>query len=719
MQYVNPYLLLGIEPGTLFDNPASIRSAKKRVLAEIAFENYITVNGVEVSRSDALRVIEELDDEDIRGIHARVFAYKEFSKFLSNGEGHCFNLNGRAERFGETYDEGFVSLLSPFYAYQFNKALTGAIKSGRSEKVATMVADPFPLPPQWRDKAYQGARQYLGHVHEHLVELNQGLKDSNKVSSLFPEGVEKTRVWQRFHNPFWVQATVEPVDLFLDFLLSRESIEVLNNLPEEFQLLRDEITNALHSIAVDLNNNHDEHRLALQIAERTILIDSGSTTYDRVTKNRDIIRTIVNRENLEILRSQFEDLSNEIKQHKLKGSAEAVRILYKIFDVDRINELSSTALNNSIIGLTKQLSEIAWRLVTSYHSTADALAILARGLQIRLSDPKVSEKLLRSLTDVYGEIESFKDQLSLEGGSSPNPTRQTAPKFGSTTFGTNTSSTGQRRSGTTGRSDTQKATVASRAGSVFEQDLTIGLIADDGILRSFIRYFRDGTAEQRLTVAGGIILVVFLFTLPIIFITGLSGAAKVGSTTAERSPTPYVNSSANSGTVPDIAKNVVPPPGSPSVRTASPSPSPSPTATPTPRVERPTTGSVMSRGSRRGGLGQLFISNGTGDDAIAKLIDNSTGKSYREVYVRAHSSIKVSGIAPGDYELLFSTGQNYAPSLNKFLSNASYSKFDDHFLYHETRESGGTRYRSYEVSLNKVAYGTATTSTIDESSFSR
>lgn len=145
--------------------------------------------------------------------------------------------------------------------------------------------------------------------------------------------------------------------------------------------------------------------------------------------------------------------------------------------------------------------------------------------------------------------------------------------------------------------------------------------------------------------------------------------------------------------------------------------------TPVPLVEtrRPDSGTVMASGSYRSGLGYLTISNGTATDAIAKLIDISAGVSYREVYVQAYSSTTISNIAVGDYKLLFSLGQDYAPSLTKFLRNASYSKFDSIITFEETKETIGntirTNYDSYSLTLNQVVGGNAATSRISEAEF--
>lgn len=146
---------------------------------------------------------------------------------------------------------------------------------------------------------------------------------------------------------------------------------------------------------------------------------------------------------------------------------------------------------------------------------------------------------------------------------------------------------------------------------------------------------------------------------------------------------------------------------------------------PVPRVEtrRPDSGTVMASGSYRTGLGRLTISNGTESDAIAKLIDLRAGSSYREVYIQANSAATIDSIAIGDYELIFSLGRGYAPSLNKFLTNASYSKFDSTITFEEIKERVGntitTNYDTYRLTLNKVVGGNAATSRISESEFTK
>ncbi len=116
-------------------------------------------------------------------------------------------------------------------------------------------------------------------------------------------------------------------------------------------------------------------------------------------------------------------------------------------------------------------------------------------------------------------------------------------------------------------------------------------------------------------------------------------------------------------------------------------------------------------------MGKLSVTNDLEKDAVAKLVDIHSGKTYKEIYVQAKSQIAITGIRPGDYSLLFVTGRDYAPTIGKFLRDLSYSKFDQTFYYAESRNQYGVGFRAYEVTLNPVAYGTATTSSIGENEF--
>lgn len=697
MRYINPFSLLGIEPGSLFDNAASIRAAKKRILADIALENRVSVGGVEISRSDALRVLEEIEIPEKRKIHVRVFQYPELHNFLSDGDTRFFALYYSTEHRNDSFDDELVRSLSPYYSDQFSKTLSVAIKKGKSNLIESMGVSLFPLLPEWRDKAYAPARRHFTEILEHVREIKEELAETDDLESIVPNFVEVSEPQEFFFNPFDQPARVEPMCEFLDWIIDGADIRILNSLPEEFQLLRNNIVGELNNLLVRFTNHCDEHAVALEIADRATEIEAGGVDFDLLSKNKRLIKALVQKDLLELTEIQLSELSRQIQKHSLGSPNDAVKAVYKVFDVDGINSISSTTINNSIIVISKKLTEIAWRLVTSYNSKSDALAVLARGLQVRLSDPAVSETLLRSLTTAYGEIETT--QIPVAGRVS-----QRREPSGENRGGTKSGQSGHQGTAPRGSSFTKQYPPAFTAR---EPELTFGLSDQPSFLRGLLKNLSTMTIQQGTTAITAVVAVVLLIFAPIICVTLGERPARTEKTSLTNAAGTLANHNASAGSI------VVPTP------TANSNSAATPIATPGPKVERPNSGVVLNRGSRLGGLGQLSISNGTSKDAIAKLIDMSTGKSYREVYIRSNSSTSISGIAPGEYELVFSSGQDYAPSVKKFLRNAEYSKFDDRLLYQETRDSYGVRYKTFQVTLDKVAYGNASTSKIDEAAFDR
>lgn len=157
------------------------------------------------------------------------------------------------------------------------------------------------------------------------------------------------------------------------------------------------------------------------------------------------------------------------------------------------------------------------------------------------------------------------------------------------------------------------------------------------------------------------------------------------------------------------------------VRTAMPTPIPVQeklyVPTTPPEVLRYETGTNLISEQNLGGRGSIQISNGTSVDAVAKLVDNYSNKTIRLVYIRASSVATVSSIRPGNYVLKFSLGTGYDSSSGKFTKAQSFSRFDEILGFYETRVGDSIRWKDFEVTLNAVVGGNASTSPISASDF--
>jgi hypothetical protein len=103
------------------------------------------------------------------------------------------------------------------------------------------------------------------------------------------------------------------------------------------------------------------------------------------------------------------------------------------------------------------------------------------------------------------------------------------------------------------------------------------------------------------------------------------------------------------------------------------------------------------------GLGQLTISNASGQDAAVKLKSTiSPGKTLRFAYIRAKNEVTISGISPGDYLLQFATGKDWDSSGKAFHKNQEFSEFEKPLSFSEHRMDDN----SMEYSVHKVALRT-------------
>lgn len=146
---------------------------------------------------------------------------------------------------------------------------------------------------------------------------------------------------------------------------------------------------------------------------------------------------------------------------------------------------------------------------------------------------------------------------------------------------------------------------------------------------------------------------------------------------------------------------------------------PSPAAAPS--TVRYASGTNLIPPQDENGRGVLTISNGTGSDAIVKLVDSETNKTRRMIYIQAYSEAKINSIGVGDYILKFAFGTGYDSSQDTFLHAQSFSRFDDILEFREYKTVEGLRRRvrwtTFEVTLHSVIDGNARTSPISAADF--
>jgi hypothetical protein len=110
---------------------------------------------------------------------------------------------------------------------------------------------------------------------------------------------------------------------------------------------------------------------------------------------------------------------------------------------------------------------------------------------------------------------------------------------------------------------------------------------------------------------------------------------------------------------------------------------------------------------RLDGHGELTIKNGTSYDAIVNLVEPQDKRLVRSFYVQSHKEFVEKSIAPGTYEIYFSTGKSWDAKSLSFQDDAIYGRFERQvqFSEHQDPFTGKIEFRGYEVTLQAVEGG--------------
>ncbi len=127
---------------------------------------------------------------------------------------------------------------------------------------------------------------------------------------------------------------------------------------------------------------------------------------------------------------------------------------------------------------------------------------------------------------------------------------------------------------------------------------------------------------------------------------------------------------------------------------------------------------LFSDPSYLNGSGTLTISNGSGSDAVVKLITNSGRKVY-SVYVSTNNKYSIENIDDDIYRVLFSFGDNWDSDQKKFTLNPRAQAFDDTFDFKTTYDGEYIKSTIANITLNPVINGNARTNPIGPEEFDK
>lgn len=267
MQYINPFELLDLTTDNLsaVDGNA-VNKAKRKLFAEIKLSdnNAIKHNGSELTKSDCIRAIDDLDNKDKREFHFFISQNKNLNKFLSSGHLHFFD-NFQVESIYKLPD--FLDFVSPFFCEQYDKLLSENYKKGNLENVAKILSVKPITNETYSEKCYKSTYSLLRTANSNIKKIK---KDIDNENSLF--------INQAFKG--------------LAQAISREvNIPLLNILPSYFQSIRNQLAQTINELSTTVNNKpYNSYEAAFKIIELAKNISTDGLAAQKITKNYYIIK---------------------------------------------------------------------------------------------------------------------------------------------------------------------------------------------------------------------------------------------------------------------------------------------------------------------------------------------------------------------------------------------------------------------------------------------
>lgn len=243
--YINPYELLSlISNGNLEELDAkTIQKAKKKLLQEIELEDGTVewMQGLKIDRSQAIKVSDELIDENLTSYQRVVAENRELCSFLSRGDISFFLVNAETspinllEQF-ENENWEFAGWLSEKFAVQYDLVLTKALETYDVNAIDALLSGRRLVLPKHEDLCFEGAQRQVSRMIEPLQDA-----------------------YARAEN-------VKPTVTAIKALLERNNLgRIVSILPQRFNNVRNELAELIRMISLTAHNKHGDTELAKKV----------------------------------------------------------------------------------------------------------------------------------------------------------------------------------------------------------------------------------------------------------------------------------------------------------------------------------------------------------------------------------------------------------------------------------------------------------------------
>lgn len=415
MQYINPYDLLSITTLNLSDiDSKTVLREKRKLLHEIELSDTVSLNyeGLELTKADCIRAVDELDDRNKREFHFFIFKNNPLNAFLTKGNIIFFDRY-QAESIYKLPE--FLDFISPYFASQYDKVLSDSFKNFDISSVSKVLTIKPITNDSYFESCYKSTYAIVRNIDKEINEIN---KEIELKKSPF--------IKNNFSN-------------LVSFIKEKINPDLLNLLPSYFQSIRNQIAVSIRNIEVILYNDpYNNYTSAFRLIEFAKSINIDGLALKTVTKSyyvvkeqfeRSQIQTSVtpntptikpstiaenidvenDKENIEIVEEKTERGNKNYAYYLILCSVFVIGFLYN--PVQKIIlGLSLLVLLIPLIILSKD-KELSIGLLLK-NNLLFILAIIVGFFYPIIAQLYISYSFLSNLTILYAQISNKKEQKS-------------------------------------------------------------------------------------------------------------------------------------------------------------------------------------------------------------------------------------------------------------------------------------------------------------------
>lgn len=762
MNFVNPFELLDVAEA----DAASIKKAKRRKLAEfdLSDDGMIEVGNQKVTKSDFIRVTDELDSNDKAEFYLFVKNNPRLNAFLTNGDTSFFT-NYRQESIYS--DADFVNFISPYFAQQYNKVLLEAYQNDNIPLLKRIVANPPLVNSRDTEKAYKGLSQFLKTIEEELHEIRTEIDNEES---------------------YYDEDTVDELDADLR---EKANNDAINILPSYFQAQRNEIAQKVRNISVAVFNGINNAEVAFQIVSYSLEFNTNNLTKQKLQKDYEQIKEIYeNRKESEQFSPelakyagallQIVQLIKQVENRQIATDTVPLKIYLLLPSIGELNNLPNIFddVREQLALAIRSLSVTIWNKEGDINT---ALALIRKAQEINLNLTlkqeieknynelcQIRDKQVSSIIEVLQGINKVIRQANMSYNQTVNtnevrkvlnglfnkksihmlmeanltlksqlldqlrtiltilPSREANDLIEKLNVIT------ENNSGLISKLNSMRIEKASINQSNTSSNKVISLTPPPPLATTTNSNNTTNTTQTRIytndsksnkssknqspnaKTSTNWLVVLLAFIISYVVTSIIASATHNSASYSNNSPTDYPSRVSESS--PNNTYNAT-----------------NTYIEPEPEKESQYKGNQLANGAsplnacfgkgRFGGNAWLLFKNSNSSDAIVCLVSVGTGKTIRNEYIRAGSNYRMENIPSGTYYLKVFYGNDWNPTLENvcgtkgsFESNPHFSKSDDSSDWIEI-ENSDYFYSTGEITLYAVTNGNMSQSPINEQSF--